>query len=150
MTRQRDKLGKSKKRWHWCVFDSLDSQNLQSKCESNSSRTAAFFLNVVVVVQLVRTSDCGSEGRGFESPLSPYQKPTFSPVKRWFFSFLGFRHKLPSLPLIDSLPSESWHDERHRRLSIYVRLCIACFNLHRLRRRLLGIRCRHRILHKRR
>jgi hypothetical protein len=29
------------------------------------------FLKMVVVVQLVRTSDCGSEGRGFESPLPP-------------------------------------------------------------------------------
>lgn len=28
-------------------------------------------LNVVIVVQLVRTPDCGSGGRGFESRLSP-------------------------------------------------------------------------------
>lgn len=27
---------------------------------------------MVVVAQLVRALDCGSEGRGFESPLSPF------------------------------------------------------------------------------
>ncbi len=31
---------------------------------------------MVVVVQLVRTSDCGSEGRGFESHLPPLKLPT--------------------------------------------------------------------------
>jgi hypothetical protein len=29
---------------------------------------------MVIVVQLVRTSDCGSEGREFESHLSPKEK----------------------------------------------------------------------------
>ncbi len=31
-------------------------------------------MNTVVVVQLVRTPDCGSGGRGFESRLSPIKK----------------------------------------------------------------------------
>ena len=34
---------------------------------------------MVIVVQLVRTSDCGSEGRGFESHHSPN-----GPVPKWF------------------------------------------------------------------
>jgi hypothetical protein len=29
-------------------------------------------LNTVAVAQLVRASDCGSEGRGFETPQSPH------------------------------------------------------------------------------
>jgi hypothetical protein len=32
---------------------------------------------MVVVAQLVRASDCGSEGRGFESHLPPNKKATF-------------------------------------------------------------------------
>lgn len=35
---------------------------------------------MVIVVQLVRTPDCGSGGRGFESRLSPFfRKPWFMP-----------------------------------------------------------------------
>ena len=33
---------------------------------------------MVIVAQLVRASDCGSEGRGFESRLSPQKKETVS------------------------------------------------------------------------
>ena len=41
---------------------------------------------MVIVAQLVRASDCGSEGRGFETRLSPRnQKP---PVKEAFFVYV--------------------------------------------------------------
>ena len=30
---------------------------------------------MVVIAQLVRASDCGSEGRGFEPRFSPFEKP---------------------------------------------------------------------------
>ena len=39
---------------------------------------------MVVVAQLVRASDCGSEGRGFESRLPPKKKKA---VNRPSFSF---------------------------------------------------------------
>lgn len=32
-------------------------------------------LKTVIVAQLVRASDCGSEGRGFETHHSPYKHP---------------------------------------------------------------------------
>lgn len=37
----------------------------------NKDRTFAPLKDTVNVVQLVRTSDCGSEGRGFETHPSP-------------------------------------------------------------------------------
>lgn len=33
-----------------------------------------FAVHMVVVAQLVRASDCGSEGRGFETPQPPSKK----------------------------------------------------------------------------
>ncbi len=45
---------------------------------------------MVIVAQLVRASDCGSEGRGFETRLSPRnQKP---PVMEAFFVSLRDAH----------------------------------------------------------
>lgn len=38
-----------------------------------------------VVAQLVRASDCGSEGRGFETRLPPQTK---KPVFYWLFCFI--------------------------------------------------------------
>ena len=39
---------------------------------------------MVIVAQSVRASDCGSEGRGFESHLSPnFKKPVL--FRGWFF-----------------------------------------------------------------
>ena len=40
---------------------------------------------MVVVVQLVRTPDCGSGGRGFESHLSPKDKG-FACAKPFFYA----------------------------------------------------------------
>ncbi len=39
---------------------------------SKKVRTFAVPLEMVPIVQLVRASDCGSEGRGFESHWAPY------------------------------------------------------------------------------
>lgn len=36
--------------------------------------------NAVAVAQLVRASDCGSEGRGFESPQPPFPNVRFIPI----------------------------------------------------------------------
>lgn len=40
---------------------------------------------MVIVAQLVRASDCGSEGRGFETRLSPFklESPEFSGLFLW-------------------------------------------------------------------
>ena len=42
---------------------------------------------MVIVAQLVRALDCGSRGRGFESPLSPGNKRSFI-LFFWRFKFL--------------------------------------------------------------
>ena len=44
---------------------------------------------MVIVAQLVRASDCGSEGRGFETRLSPFKLE--SPVFAGLFLFNYFR-----------------------------------------------------------
>ena len=46
---------------------------------------------MVIVAQLVRASDCGSEGRGFETRLSPFklESPEFSGLFLWnYFSWM--------------------------------------------------------------
>ena len=43
---------------------------------------------MVDVVQLVRTSDCGSEGRGFEPHLPPRKTPGCCDTGAWSFVFL--------------------------------------------------------------
>ena len=40
---------------------------------------------MVIVAQLVRASDCGSEGRGFETPHSPLFETIFTKVRIVFF-----------------------------------------------------------------
>ncbi len=40
----------------------------------------------VIVAQLVRASDCGSEGRGFETPHSPKESTLFTSVLFYFMS----------------------------------------------------------------
>ncbi|CAD0221716.1 protein of unknown function [Chryseobacterium sp. JV274] len=40
----------------------------------------------VIVAQLVRASDCGSEGRGFETPHSPKESTLFKSVLFYFIS----------------------------------------------------------------
>ena len=47
--------------------DEIDNIDFELKENSFS-----FALQMVVVAQLVRASDCGSEGRGFEPPLPPF------------------------------------------------------------------------------
>ena len=47
---------------------------------------------MVVVVQLVRTSDCGSEGRGFKSHHPPHFKSLevihgFFCLMKWYYEF---------------------------------------------------------------
>lgn len=49
--------------------------------------------NTVIVAQLVRASDCGSEGRGFETPHSPK-----SPGKSGLFCFITFPFNLKCVP----------------------------------------------------
>ncbi len=46
---------------------------------------------MVIVAQLVRASDCGSEGRGFETRLSPFklESPEFSGLFLWKKLFLN-------------------------------------------------------------
>jgi hypothetical protein len=39
---------------------------------------------MVIVAQLVRASDCGSEGRGFETRLSPLNKKSVEVIQRFF------------------------------------------------------------------
>jgi hypothetical protein len=48
---------------------------------------------MVIVAQLVRASDCGSEGRGFETRLSPFklESPEFSGL--FLFHKLSFKSK---------------------------------------------------------
>jgi hypothetical protein len=43
----------------------------------------------VVVAQLVRASDCGSEGRGFEPHLPPIKKPELKDSGFFIFTMLG-------------------------------------------------------------
>jgi hypothetical protein len=40
---------------------------------------------MVIVAQLVRASDCGSEGRGFETPHSPFKFETLQDILKGFF-----------------------------------------------------------------
>ena len=49
---------------------------------------------MVVVAQLVRASDCGSECRGFESRLPPLSKTLGSLVKTRVFSLFGANNPL--------------------------------------------------------
>ncbi len=51
---------------------------------------------MVIVVQLVRTPDCGSGGRGFESRLSPSQKAHLRNSEMSFF--LSFHYNEFLLP----------------------------------------------------
>ena len=44
-------------------------------------RRESTWSKTVAVAQLVRASDCGSEGRGFETPQSPWQKSAESRCK---------------------------------------------------------------------
>jgi hypothetical protein len=39
---------------------------------------------MVIVAQLVRASDCGSEGRGFETRLSPLTLESFEETRSFF------------------------------------------------------------------
>ena len=43
---------------------------------------------MVDVAQSVRVTDCGSEGRGFESHLPPKVNKPFSTAKRFFYCLL--------------------------------------------------------------
>jgi hypothetical protein len=46
---------------------------------------------MVIVAQLVRASDCGSEGRGFETRLSPFKLESFEETQSFFYGiFLKF------------------------------------------------------------
>ncbi len=40
---------------------------------------------MVIVAQLVRASDCGSEGRGFETRLSPFKLESFEETQGFFY-----------------------------------------------------------------
>ena len=40
---------------------------------------------MVIVAQLVRASDCGSEGRGFETRLSPLTLESFEETRSFFY-----------------------------------------------------------------
>ncbi len=40
---------------------------------------------MVIVAQLVRASDCGSEGRGFETRLSPFKLESFEETRSFFY-----------------------------------------------------------------
>ena len=44
---------------------------------------------MVIVAQLVRASDCGSEGRGFEPRHSPFQTPASSGVFNFYISTIS-------------------------------------------------------------
>ena len=48
-------------------------------------------IQTVVVAQLVRASDCGSEGRGFESHLPPNTNKKVLPLGKAFFICIGTR-----------------------------------------------------------
>ena len=48
---------------------------------------------MVVLAQLVRASDCGSEGRGFEPHTPPFTKPT--PDKHAYQGFLFVKKSYP-------------------------------------------------------
>ncbi len=52
---------------------------------TDRSQAIKLFAHTVVVAQLVRALDCGSEGRGFESPLSPFPNPGFRCDFQGFF-----------------------------------------------------------------
>lgn len=45
---------------------------------SSEVATSSTVATMVIIAQLVRASDCGSEGRGFESHWSPYSFASFS------------------------------------------------------------------------
>jgi hypothetical protein len=47
--------------------------------------TFALAKQMVIVAQLVRASDCGSEGRGFETPHSPLNFETLQEHLKGFF-----------------------------------------------------------------
>ena len=49
--------------------------------------------NMVDIAQLVSASDCGSEGRGFESHYPPHKKDTHSGV--FFYGMKGIRRERP-------------------------------------------------------
>ena len=61
---------------------------------------------MVSVAQLVRASDCGSEGRGFESHLPPNKKATFESL----FLLGGSLRSLSTPPFNGSLG-----EPKHRR-----------------------------------
>ena len=46
-----------------------------------------FAIQMVVVAQLVRASDCGSEGRGFEPHQSPIIVNLKSRLRSWLFVY---------------------------------------------------------------
>lgn len=54
---------------------------------------------MVAVVQLVRTSGCGSEGRGFE----PHRSPKNSFVAQLVEHFLGREEVIGSNPIVGSI-----------------------------------------------
>ena len=44
---------------------------------------------MVIVAQLVRASDCGSEGRGFETRLSPLTLESPEEIQGFFYSIVS-------------------------------------------------------------
>ena len=58
-----------------CTFASANVKGVSPR----SGKVAAFsaVATMVIIAQLVRASDCGSEGRGFESHWSPYSSLVF-------------------------------------------------------------------------
>jgi hypothetical protein len=56
------------------VIYSVTKKNQKIICRSKKILFIFAALNMVIVAQLVRASDCGSEGRGFESHHSPIKR----------------------------------------------------------------------------
>ena len=47
---------------------------------------------MVIVAQLVRASDCGSEGRRFETGLSPFKNPMKKFIGFYFYKLIKTSH----------------------------------------------------------
>ena len=51
-------------------------------------------VNMVDIAQLVSASDCGSEGRGFESHYPPHKKETSLRMSLFYVADMGFENKI--------------------------------------------------------